>query len=109
MLIEQTFYELMKYALQQSATLNKNRLEIEKFEELCAILRCQGSEFTLDLDVTDSEVGFHLMPANHGDYLDIVEALCGMGAHRQKASDHCEIINPQPDAPIFWLHIPVAN
>ena len=56
MLIERTFYESMRFVMQQSATLHKHRHEVEKFEELCAVLRLRGCAFkeTLEAEVAEA-------------------------------------------------------
>lgn len=108
-LIEITFAKAARALLDQSATMVRNRADIERFEELCAVLRSQGSVFTEQLDADADEINYHIYPADHGDYIAIVEALCGMGAHRTQSGSGCDIVNPEPDAPMFWLHIPPTN
>lgn len=111
MLISTTFHAIMREALDKAATLTAHRLDIAKFEELCAVLRQQGNAFTESLQVGVDEIDYAIVPDNHGDYLAIAEALAAMGAHRKIDPDmHMrDIINPQPDAPVFFLSVPFIN
>lgn len=106
MLIEKTFQKSMRHIIAQTHALNMHRFDVGKFEELCAMLRSRGCTFEETLDTDDDEVNYHIYPAHSGDYLSMVEILCEMGAHRTRTGELCEIVNPEPDAPTFWLHIP---
>lgn len=108
-LVEQTFVDLTRRLLQQSGTLNRSRHDIAKFEELCAVLRAHGINFTESLDVDDHEVNYYIQPANHGDYLSMIETLGDIGAYRTRTSEACEIVNAEPDAPPFWLRSADVN
>lgn len=107
-LIEKTFAAGVTFLLEQSTTLNKYRADIERFEELCAVLRA-GSSFHETLEAEMDEVTYHIHPKSLDDYLVIIEALGGMGAHRITIDTSHELVNTEPDAPEFWLHIPSTN
>jgi hypothetical protein len=106
MLIAKTFQAIMRDALGKADRLTKERQAIRQFEELCAVLRQQGSRFTESLDPEVDEITYFIQPDNHGDYLAIIEAMSGMGADHLLTGGDRDLINPQPDAPAFWLTTP---
>jgi hypothetical protein len=75
------------------------------------VLRAQGSVFAESLQVGLDEIYYAIAPENHGDYLAIIEALASMGAHRISLGgiEPIDFVNPQPDAPAFFLSIPLVN
>jgi len=114
MLIEKAHSELLITLFAKTVTLHAHKHFITQFEELCAVLRHQGISFCESLDVKVDRLEYHIKPANHGDYLAIVDALFEMGATRIPADwdanhDTCDFINPAPDAPAFWLTVPLTN
>lgn len=109
MLLETTTANIMRSANQQVSTLTTYQHDIALFEELCAVLRAQGIAFTETIEAEENDIYYHINPTNHGDYLEIIEAMGGMGATRFKCGHMAEIIHTQNDAPTFWLHIPESH
>lgn len=111
MLYLTTIDTILQHTQLQLEMLGKHRDNVTRFGELCTVLRQQGSNFTEVVDADETEINYHIYPENHGDYLAIVEAVNGMGAHRTICGENhmCDIVNAMPDAPTFWLHIPMSN
>ena len=111
MLFETTFADIMRCTLQKIDSLNNNRNNISKFEALCVALKQDDCKFTEVVDADELEVNYHLYPVTHGDYLIVLEAITNMGAHKTiSTTNHmCDIINLEPIAPTFWLHIPMFD
>ncbi|MFA5824789.1 MAG: hypothetical protein WC825_02320 [Gallionellaceae bacterium] len=104
MLIETAQLTIMRDALQRLDRLNKASPKVAKFEELCSVLREQGSVFLAKIDVQEFAIVYSIIPENYGDHLAIVEALSAMGAHRTPGEVY-DLINPEPDAPLFLLSV----
>ena len=108
MLVQKTFHSIMTDALQQTDILIRNTFKIEKFEELCAVLRQQGCNFTERLSVFEDGVSYFITPETYGDYIAILESTAGMNALRTPGPVY-DFMNLEPDVPMFWLHTKPAD
>lgn len=112
-LIAKLYRSILAETLAKDAMLVAHSADIARFEDLCAVLRQQGSSFEMSANVSTTGIEYGICPADHGDYLEIIEALAGMGARRtlvETFGPMCrDLVDMQPDAPAFFLSIPLTN